>query len=294
MDTLEGMRVFIAVARKQSFTGGAKVLGISTKLASKYVAQLEAKLSAQLFNRTTRSVSLTATGASYLERCSAIVDQLDELEDLVQQRQAELAGPIRITAPTGFGSHQLIQALNPFQLANPKVEIDLHLSDQRVAIVEEGFDLAVRFGALEDSTLIARKLMNMRVVTFASPAYLAQHGTPRTPEELSEHNCVISKAATHPYHWKFNNTGKTLTVVVSGSHQANAPRAVAHMVAGGIGISRGPLYSVAPFLKSGQLQLVLEDYEREGFSLYAVYPTSRHLTARIRALIDHLVDYFSQ
>ncbi len=293
MDTLESMRAFMAVARKQSFTGGARLLGISTKLASKYVAQLEAKLGAQLFNRTTRSVSLTATGASYLERCTAIVEQVDELEDLVQQRQSELAGPIRITAPTGFGSNQLIHALNPFQLTHPKVALDLHLSDQRVAIVEEGFDLAVRFGALEDSSLIARKLMDMRVVVFASPHYLEKHGTPLTPDALGEHDCIIPRAAKHPNHWQFNDNGRALTVAVNGTHQANAPRAVAHMAAGGIGISRGPIYSIDPFLKTGELQLLLEDYEPEGFSLYAVYPTSRHLTARIRSLIDHLVEYFS-
>lgn len=292
MDTLEGMRTFLAVAQKKSFTAGAKVLGISTKLASKYVAQLEDRLGAQLFNRTTRSVTLTATGSAYLERCIVIVEQINELEDVVQQRQAELAGPIRITAPTGFGSNELIGALKPFQLAHPKVTMDLHLSDQRLAIVEEGFDLAIRFGKLDDSTLIARKLRDMRIVTFTSPQYLAAHGEPVHPSALATHNCVLQKASSQPHHWLFNIDGKIHTVTVDGTFSANAPRAVAHMVAGGVGISRGPLYSVEPFLKSGQLTLLFEDYEIEGFSLYALYPTSRHLTARIRTLIDHLVTYF--
>jgi len=292
MDTLECMRVFVAVARKESFTAGAKILGISTKLASKSVAQLESRLGARLLYRTTRSVSMTETGITYLNRCAAIVEQLDELEDLVQQRQVELAGPIRITAPTGFGSNQLIHALRPFQLQHPKVALDLYLSDQHVALVEEGFDLAIRFGVLEDSSLVARKLMDMRVVVFASPQYLRQHGCPSRPEDLVAHDCILSRAPAQPNLWQFNNAGQTLTIAVNGAHQANAPRAVAHMVAGGIGIGRGPLYSVAPFLETGELQMLLEAYEPESASLYAVYPTSRHLTARIRALIDHLVEFY--
>lgn len=164
MDTIEGMRTYVAVAGQKSFTAGAKQLGISTKLASKYVRQLEERLGAQLFNRTTRSVTLTETGQAYFERCVPLLDQLDELEGLVQERQAELAGPIRITAPTAFGSSKLVDAIRPFQLEHPKVSIDLHLSDQWISLIERGFDLAVRFGALADSSLIARKLLSMRVV----------------------------------------------------------------------------------------------------------------------------------
>ncbi|MEM9441001.1 MAG: LysR family transcriptional regulator, partial [Pseudomonadota bacterium] len=155
MDTLEGMRVFVAVADQQSFTRGAKRLGMSTKLASKYVRQLEEHLGAQLFNRTTRRVTLTDTGRAYRERCVPLLDQLDELEDVVRARQSALDGSIRITAPTGFGSRELVQALEPFQRAHPNVSIQLQLSDHHVAIIDEGIDLAVRFGALKDSSLVA-------------------------------------------------------------------------------------------------------------------------------------------
>ena len=189
MDTIDGMRTFVAVSRQNSFTAGAKMLGVSTKLASKYIGQLETRLDAQLFHRTTRSVTLTETGQAYLERCIPLLEQFDELEDLVQERQSELAGTIRLTAPTAFGSTELVNALRPFQIQHPKVSIDLHLSDQRVAIIEEGFDLAIRFGELEDSSLIARKLMNMRIVVFASPHYLAQKGEPIHPNGLLTHNC---------------------------------------------------------------------------------------------------------
>lgn len=290
------MKTFIAVANKESFTDGAKIIGISTKLASKYVAHLEAKLGTQLLHRTTRSVKLTETGCAYYKQCQPIIDQLDELEGVIQERQSELAGAIRITAPTAFGSKELVEALRPFQRRHPKVSIDLHLSDQRVAIVEDGFDIAIRFGALEDSTLVARKLKNMRVVVFTSPEYLEQNGEPLHPQALATHNCLIQKSAVDPFHWKFKdkqNKGEILTVGINGAFSANSPRAVAYMAAGGVGIGKGPIYVIEPFLETGALKVLFEDQETSDFALYAVYPPNRHLTARIRSLIDHLADYFS-
>lgn len=293
MDTIDGMRTFLAVARKQSFTGGAKTLGMSSKLASKYIGQLEAKLGAQLFNRTTRSVALTPTGEAYLRRCAAIVEQIEELEDIVQARHSEHAGNIKISASTGFGSERLIHALKPFQLKYPNVGIDLHLSDNRIAIIEEGFDLAIRFGDLEDSSLMARKLFDIRVVIVASPEYLTRHGEPKAPQALSTHECIVPKFSTTAPHWPFMVNGKEISVTINGLHKANSPRAVAHMSAGGIGITRVPIYVAEPFLETGQLKILFENYEPTTIPLYAVYPNNRHLTARIRALIDHLANYFS-
>lgn len=289
MDTIKCMTAFVAVASQKSFTSGARQLGLSTKLVSKYVKQLEVRLDAQLFNRTTRSVSLTDTGQAYYDRCVPFLDQFDELEGLVQQRQSELAGPIRISAPTAFGGKELVEALRPFQASHPKVTIDLSLSDQRVAVVEGGFDLAIRFGKLEDSTLIARKLLNMRVVVVASPAYLTRHGTPASPDALVSHNCLLQTASVDPEFWKFRSGENLTRLRVTGSFRANSPRAIAHMAAGGLGIGRCPLYVVEPFLKDGSLELLFEEQEASEFGLWAIYPSSRHLTARIRALIDHLV-----
>ena len=294
MDTIDGMRTFVSVARLKSFTAGAKPLDISTKLASKYVRQLEDRLGAQLFNRTTRSVSLTQTGRAYLERCVPILDQLDELEGLVQERQSELAGLIRITAPTAFGSNELVEVMASFQLKHPKVAIDLHLSDQRIAIVEEGFDIAIRFGKLEDSSLMARRLLSMRVVVFASPDYLAKYGTPVHPQALSSHNCLLQKTSNDPEHWRFRISNRLVSIRVSGSFSANSPRAIAQMAASGNGIGMSPLYVVAPFIGRGQLKLLFEEMEGTVFGLYAVYPPSRQLTARIRALIDHLATTYGK
>lgn len=293
MDTIESMRTFAAVASELSFTGGAKRVGISTKVASKQIQLLEARLKAQLFNRTTRSVTLTDTGRAYHERCLPLLDQFDELEGLVQVQQSELAGQIRISAPTAFGSSELVQAIEPFQIANPKVCIELQLSDHRVAVVEDGFDLAIRFGMLDDSNLVARRLMDMRIVTFASPDYLERNGEPLHPEALETHNCLLHQSASDVKHWDFQVKDKRVAFRVGGTFRANSPRAIAHMAASGLGIGRAPLYVVERLIESGQVKLLFESLETEGFCLYAIYPQSRHLTARIRALIDHFVEYYN-
>lgn len=292
MDTIESMRIFVAVAGHKSFTAGAKQLGISTNLASKHVRQLESRLGAQLFHRTTRRVALSDTGLAYFDRCVLLLDQFDELEGLVQERQSELAGPIRITAPTGFGAAELVKAIQPFQMAHPKVSIMLDLSDRHVDILDGGFDLAIRFGPLQNSTLIARKLLTMRLAVFASPDYIRTHGEPLHPSALSTHNCLIQTSSADPEHWQFSIDGKAEKFRVSGSFIANSPYAVANMAAGGLGIGRCALYTVEPFLKSGELVLLFEDNMTSEFILYAVYPSARHLTARIRKLIDHLVIEF--
>ena len=292
MDILDCMRTFAAVAARQSFTGGAAQVGISTKLASKYVARLEERLGAQLLHRTTRSVTLTDTGRAYLDRCLPLLDQFDELEGLIQERQQELAGPIRITAPTGFGSRELVEALRPFQEAHPRVEIEMRLSDSHVALVEQGFDLAVRFGAMQDSSLMARRLCDMRLVVVAAPEYLARNGTPAEPEALATHNCLLQMTSAQPEVWKFGKGEVQKSVTVRGTFRANSPRAVVHMAAGGLGIGRCPFYPARPFLESGALQILFSDQEPAPLQLYAVYPPGRHLTARIRAVIDHLSDWF--
>jgi DNA-binding transcriptional LysR family regulator len=222
-----------------------------------------------------------------------LLDQFDELEGLVQLRQSELAGHIRITAPTAFGSRELVQAIEPFQTAHPKVTVELQLSDRRVAVVEDGFDFAIRFGTLDDSNLVARRLTNSRVVVFASPDYLEREGEPQHPDALETHNCLLVQPTSGSNHWNFKVKGKPVSYQVDGTFKANSPRAVAYMAAQGLGIGRCPLYLVEQFIQSGGVKVLFESMETDGFALYAIYPQSRHLTARIRALIDHLVEYFA-
>ena len=293
MDKIETIRAFIAVAQEGSFTGAGRRLGISTKLVSKYVQQLESQLQTQLFNRTTRSVSLTDVGAAYLERSRPILEQMDELDSLVKERQTALAGPVRITAPTGFGSTRLTQALIPFLREHKNVEVDMRLTDNRVALVEEGFDLAVRIGALRDSTLIAKKLSDMPLVLCASPDYLDSHGRPKNPRALTTHTCLIDNNQVELNVWRFRSADGEHVVRLNGTVQANSPGALAQMAIGGLGITIAPLYAVETALGEGFLEKVLPDYKTDIFGLYALYPPNRHLTRRVRALIDHLAKTFS-
>ncbi|MGC3936826.1 LysR family transcriptional regulator [Roseobacter sp. EG26] len=293
MDKIETMRAFVAVAREGSFTAAGKRLGVSTKIVSKYVAQLENRLAVQLFNRTTRSVALTASGRAYLERCTPLLDQFDELEALVQDHQTALSGPIRLTAPTGFGSTKLIPPLQEFMARHPDVTLDLRLTDTRVALVEEGLDLGIRIGALPDSTLVARKLSDMPLIVCAAPEYLALHGKPDHPAALSTHNCLINDGRDAPQNWPFSKNGTSHSAHVSGAFHANAPAAIAGIAIAGGGIAMSPYYAVETALNEGRLERLFEDYKTADMGLYALYPPNRHLTARVRALIDHLVDCYA-
>lgn len=292
MDKIKTMRAFSAVAQDGSFTAAGRRLRMSTKLVSKYVQNLETVLEIQLFNRTTRNVSLTDVGEAYLERCRSILDQVDELESLVKERQGSLAGPIRITAPTGFGSTKLTQALLPFMLAHRDVEIDMRLTDSRVAIVEEGYDMAIRIGALRDSTLIAKKLADMPLIVCASPEYLAKYGRPKTPNALLTHDCLIDENQSDAPVWKFQSAKGDTSVTIGGTLRANSPGGIAQLAAGGLGIARSPHYVVEAYLENGRLEHLMPEYTTDKFGLYAVYPPNRHLTARVRALIDHLAQQF--
>ena len=291
LDLVACMRAFAAVAREGSFTAAGLRLGASTKLISKHVGQLEAHLGAQLLNRTTRSVALTDLGAAYLERCSPLLDQFDELEALVKERQGALSGPIRLTAPTGFGATLLVEALAPFQKLHPEVTIDLRLSDRVVALVEEGLDLAIRIEPLRDSTLVARRLADMPQVICAAPEYLATRATPRAPEDLTDHACLVTGQGDGT--WRFRDPGgREMAVRVAGPFHANAPGAVARMAVAGLGIANVPFYPVEADLAAGRLVRLLPGWQAGDSAVHALYPPNRHLTARVRALIDHLQGVF--
>lgn len=293
VDKIETMRAFISVAQEQSFTGAGRRLGMSTKLVSKYVQQLESQLHTRLFNRTTRSVSLTEVGVAYLGRCRSILEQIDDLDALVREHQVELAGPVRMTAPTGFGSTRLTDALIPFLRAHPDVHLDLKLSDSRVALVEEGLDLAIRIGVLRDSTMIMRKLADMPLIVCASPEYLERHGRPREPQALATHTCLVDENQANLNAWRFwSDNGDEHVAKLNVTTRANAPAVLARMAIGGLGIARSPRYTIEAALNSGALEEILPGYKTDTYGVFALYPHNRHLTRRVRALIDHLAGEF--
>ncbi|MDB5450749.1 MAG: transcriptional regulator,LysR family, partial [Phenylobacterium sp.] len=202
MDRFDEMSAFAAVADVRSFTQGAKRLGVSSAQVSKLVARLENRLGARLLNRTTRDVSLTDTGRAYLERARLLLEDFEALDTSVRD-QTGPRGLLKISAPVSFGATQLTPALLDFAAAYPDVSMDVSSTDRMVNLVEEGFDVAVRIGQLEDSSLVARKLAAVRVVTCASPAYLARAGTPHAPEQLAEHEAILDTNSADPNVWRF-------------------------------------------------------------------------------------------
>ena len=255
---------------------------------SKYVKSLEDDLGIQLFDRTTRRVSLSETGAAYLELCRDLIEQFDEVEATVRAVHTAPKGRIRISAPTAFGELHLVQALAGFQMQYPEIAIDLDLSNRRVSLVEEGFDLVIRIGQLTDSSMIAKKLTNIRVVVCASPYYLENHGTPKHPEELIKHNCLVDNNIRAGRHWPFKVGGKELKIDISGNFQANSPSAIRRMVTHGVGIGFCPIYVLHEDIKTGRVVTLFEQMEALNFGVYAIYPHRKNLSARVRTLVDYL------
>lgn len=293
MDTIDGMRAFIAVADMGSFTAAAEREGMSTALASKYVGRLEQKLGARLFNRTTRSLALTEIGRAYLERARQIVEDLEALEASVQDQAASPLGHLIVSAPVTFGEMFLTDMVMRFLERHPKISVDLRLTDRIVGLAEEGVDLAIRISELEESSLIARKIAPIRVILCATPEYLRRHGTPVDPAELAAHSCVIDTNFRAQNEWPFLAAGKRKTVRVQGRFSANSARAARDVVLSDAGIGLIPSYAVAKDLDAGRLVEVLVEAEALSLNVYAVYLPNRHLAPKVRRFIDFLAENFT-
>lgn len=292
MDLLASMRTFNAVFEHGSFTAAAEHLGISKALTSKYIAQLENHLDARLINRTTRKLNFTEVGQAYYLRCKELLDELDELESAVQQQQSTPKGTLRIAAPINLGEGLISQVLADYLKRYSNVSIDLVLADRFVNLVDEGFDLAIRVGQLSDSTLIARKLAQINTVLCASPEYLAINGKPETPDDLNRHNCIIDTNINNSETWSFHQDNHSYQVKVSGQFRANSAESVHKMLLQGSGIGMSPSFVVNNDIQNGELKQLLSDYQTSEYGIYVVYPHNRHLAAKVRTLIDFLVDFF--
>ena len=290
MDKIDRMRAFALVAKNASFTVAAQRLGRSARLVSKYVADLEGSLGVQLLNRTTRSVSLTDAGATYLSMCEPLLDGFDELEERVRNEQSALQGTIHLSAPTGFGALRLAPSLARFAAKHPNVEFDLQFSDRRVSIIEEGLDLAVRIGPMRDSSLKIRKLGRMPLVVCASPGYLERAGTPSHPRALTTHECILDGNMTEPTTWRFAIDGDEIAVQVNGRFRSNGPAASARLAVAGAAVVRCPAYTVSEAIRSGELVELFGEHRVTPYVVAALFPQNRRLTTRVRALIDHLAN----
>lgn len=293
MDKLTALKVFTAVVAEDSFARAAERLGMSRTAVSKHMMDLEAELDARLLTRTTRRLSLTATGSSYFERAQRILSDLEEADAEASQLTVDPKGHLRLNAPMSFGVSHLAPHLKNYLDRYPEVTIDLSLNDRQVDLVEEGFDLAIRIAKLADSSLIARRIAYSRVVACASPKYLEEHGSPLEPEALTSHTCLTYSNMKDPDVWRFRQDGKETKVKVPSKAVCNNGDALMAAAISGLGIIYQPSFIVGPALRSGELVEILRDCVDGGFNIYAVYPSSRHLPARVRTFIDHLAECFA-
>ena len=293
MDRFQAFRVFSQVVETGSFSGAAARLQLSPTAASRHVAELEAHLQTRLLNRTTRRVSLTESGRAFYERCVQLLADLEEAEQEAARAAVVPRGTIRLTTAVNFGVRNVAPAIAAFVAAHPEVRFDVSLSDRVVDLVEEGFDLAIRIGGAGSESLVARKLGETRLVACASPAYLASRGAPRLPEELQQHNCFTYEYGSPKDLWRFRDAaGAECNVRVKGNLHSNNGDLLAEAAAQGAGIVLEPAFIVGPELRDGRLVALLQEFSTPAVPIYAVYPSRKHLSAKVRRFVEFLVERF--
>jgi DNA-binding transcriptional LysR family regulator len=288
LDQLNAMVVFAHVVEAESFSEAARRLALSKSQVSKQVAALEARLGAQLLHRSTRKLSLTEAGRGFYERCSEIVRAVEEAERAVIHAQSTPRGLLRVNAPMSFGQLVLAPLLPAFLAQHPELRVDLVLDDRRVDLIEGGFDLTIRIAPrLADSSLIARRIAPTRVVVCGAPDYLARRGVPETPEDLGAHACLLY---SYRERWQFRGPSGERSVGVAGPLLANNGDALREAALAGLGLVQLPRFLVAAELASGALYAVLEPYEHPGAAIWALYSPTRHLSGKVRAVVDFLAE----
>lgn len=289
MDILNCMRVFAAVVETESFTAAGARLDLSKALISKYVGHLEDHLGTRLLNRTTRKLSLTESGGAYYERCVQILADVEEAEQAAGQLTAIPRGTLRVTMPVSFGRIRIAPLLTDYMHRYPDVKLDVTLSDRLADLVEDGYDLAIRVGYVPESGLIARKLTTERVVLCAAPSYLQRRGTPQTPEALREHACLIYSYASTGDEWVLEgDDGKRHAVRITGPMRVNNGEMLRAAALDGAGIIREPHFIVGDDLQAGRLQPLLPKFPPPEIGVYALYPSRKHLSAKVRTFVDYL------
>jgi len=292
IDIVAGMRVFSAVVDAGSFAGAADKLDLSRGMATRYVAQLEAHLGVRLLNRTTRKLSLTEAGSDYYQRASQILAMVEEAETSAAQEASVPRGTMRVTSSVAFGARHLGRAITEYLQRYPGVNIDLTLNDRVVDLVEEGFDLAIRVAARIDPGLVARRLTRIRIAACAAPAYLKKFGTPKSPEQLSGHNCLTYAYSNAQSDWRFRRNRVEKTVGVSGNLQGNNGDILVNAAIEGLGVILQPNFLVFEALRQKRLVRILPQWQADELAVYAVYPHRKFLPPKVRSFIDFLAERF--
>lgn len=291
MDKLTSMNVFVRVAKAGSFAAGARELDISRAMATKHIMQLENDLGTRLFNRTTRSLSLTDVGVSYLARCQHVLSEIEEMEAAVTHLQTEPRGLLRISAPPVIGATHIARAIAEFLKLHPDLTVEMVLQSSPMDLVDEGIDLAICLGALDDSSLVARKMATSLLVVCGSPEYFAQHGEPKVPEDLLQHSCLVNWSVAPKDKWRFKTETGYTTINVAGRMQANVADPIRIAAVNSLGLVMLPFYVVGRDIEKGKLKVVLEDYLLPPLDVYAVYPHRKYLSAKVKRFMDFLQEW---
>ena len=282
----EGITEFVYVAESESFTKASKKLEISTAQVSRQISALENRLNIKLFYRTTRKVSLTEEGRIFYQHCRSVLDGLDAAKRSITNLHSKPQGKIKLTAPVTYGEQYILPLLNDFIKLYPDVYVSAHLSNQKIDLVDEGFDLAIRLGKLSDSSMMAKKLGNRINYVCASPEYIEKHGVPHTLSELEKHSCLLG---TLDY-WRFKESGRSKNIRVTGSLRYNNGHGLVDAALKGLGIVQLPDYYIKKHIDNGTLITLLDNYKETDDGIWAIYPHNRNLSPKIRLLVDYLLE----
>ncbi|WP_420406108.1 LysR family transcriptional regulator [Nisaea sp.] len=280
------MRFFAAVAATMSFSKAAKRLGTTAQNVSKNIRALEDEFGVLLLNRTTRVVTLTESGRAFLPRCIRLVEDFDEIHAVMRDEGGSPAGNLVVTAPVTFGETHLLGAVEKYLADYPQVTLDLRLTDQHLSMIDEGVDLSVRIGELQDSTLIARRLGETRLIACATPSYLEARGVPDHPRDLAAHRCIFDTNRRTSGQWVFRDGTETLSVSVNHRVRVNGASAVRKLILSGEGVGIVPSYIIDEDIRRGDLVPILAEYEGERLPVSALYLANRHLSRKVRAFIE--------
>lgn len=286
MDRLDAMHAFVTVADLRGFAPAARKLKLSPPAVTRLIAALEERLGVRLLQRTTRSVTLTDAGSRYLERVRRILADVEEAEGAAENERSKPSGRLVVSAPSGFGRLHVSSAVSAYLKRYPEVSAELRLEDRMINLVEDGVDLAVRIGVLADSTLVARHVGEMRRIVVASPAYLGRHGEPKTPAEIADYQTIQFSATAASGEWRFVEGASEFLLDVTPRFSSNSADAAIQYAEQGGGLTRVLAYQAADGIRRGALKIVLQEFEAPALPIHIVYPTSRLLSAKVRAFID--------
>ena len=295
MDTLTRMQAFVDIVDAGGFSAAARKVGRSKALMSKYVRELEDELGILLLNRTTRQFSLTESGQVFHASAIEILQKVNDLQDKVREAGNGQKGRLKISAPRSFTDLEIGLPIVEFASAFPDITLDIDLDDAMVDMVEDGFDVAIRVSRLSDSSLIAKKLAEFKLVVCASPDFIEQYGTPKQPQDVCEVPCIVDTNMKRRANWLFvDEEGQEYSVPVRGSIEVNSPEVARRAALAGLGLTMAPEFAVEEELRSGKLVSVLEEHVPTGAGIYVVYPHRRHVPGKVRAFVDFLTEWFKK